>query len=85
METGMKDDIKEKHGYRKTKDIFAFDEGLVKCNPPYSQLSDLSWLLWRHLTCPQKAGDEDVFGSELEDIKIMLEDALALLGNAVFS
>lgn len=29
MDVGMKEDMKMKHGYMKTNDIFAFDEGLA--------------------------------------------------------
>ena len=30
MQTGMKDDIKCVHGFTKTKDVFTFDDGLVR-------------------------------------------------------
>ena len=32
MEAGMKEDIKKRHGYTKTKELFAFDDGL--CGTP---------------------------------------------------
>ena len=44
METGMKEDIRKKHGFNKTKDVFAFDEGLVENKPHTSLLLDQSWL-----------------------------------------
>lgn len=28
METEMKEEIRKSHGFRKTKDVFAFDDGL---------------------------------------------------------
>ena len=34
METGMKEDIKKKHGYYKTKESFSFDEGLAERQSP---------------------------------------------------
>ena len=34
METGMKEDIKKKHGYYKTKESFSFDEGLAERQAP---------------------------------------------------
>ena len=30
MEAGMKEDIRKKHGYNKTKDVFSFDDGLAE-------------------------------------------------------
>lgn len=30
MEAGMKDDIKKRHGYTKTKELFGFDDGLAE-------------------------------------------------------
>ena len=50
MEIGMKEDIKRKHGYMKSKELFAFDMVWPKNNHHYSQQCGLSWLLRRHLT-----------------------------------
>lgn len=30
MEAGMKEEIRKSHGFRKTKDVFAFDDGLAE-------------------------------------------------------
>ena len=71
METGVKEDIKKKHGYLKTKEIFSFDVGLAEYQAPL-------------LTAIDTDNEEDNSGPEPDDIKVMIEDALALLGNAVF-
>ena len=75
----MKEDIKKKHGYMKSKELFAFDDGyhhLTAVRPIVAALEALDMA---------SEGDEDVSRPEPEDlIKIMLENAVALLGNAVF-
>ena len=44
MEAGMKEDIKKKHGYNKTKDVFnSFDDGLAKSKQLSYLLPVLSW------------------------------------------
>ena len=81
METGMKEDIKKKHGYYKTKESFSFDEGLADRQAP---------ILMRPIVAALEAldfnpeEDDEESGPEPDDIKVMLEDALALLGNAIF-
>ena len=82
METGMKEDIRKKHGYNKTKEVFAFDEGLAEkqssflltARPILAALSALDQM---------EEGDEDGEAAPDPDvIKGMLEDALVFLGNA---
>lgn len=81
MEAGMKEDIRKQHGYNKTKDVFAFDEGLgerqgaflVTARPILAALSAL-----------ENLDDKDEETPDPDTIKGMLEDALVLLGNATF-
>ena len=35
MEAGMKEEIKKSHGFRKTKEVFAFDDGLAEQQGPF--------------------------------------------------
>ena len=75
METGMKEEIKKKHGYYKTKESFSFDEGLAE-----RQASILTAV--RPIVVALKVldfnpeEDEEDSGPEPDDIKVMLEDAL---------
>lgn len=66
METGMKDDIKKKHGYLKTKDLFAFDEGLAEKQAPLLTAVRPIMAALEALDMPTE-GDEDVSGPEPED------------------
>ena len=81
METGMKDDIRKKHGQSKTREVFSFDDGL-----PEKQAAFL--LTARPILAALTALDgtgEEVNEDEPFDpdvIRRMLEDALVLLGNA---
>ena len=77
MEAGMKEDIRKKHGYNKTKDVFSFDDGLAE--------KQATFLL---TACPILAALTalDGTGGEEEDdeapdpglVKGMLEDSLVL-------
>ena len=83
METGMKEDIKKKHGYYKTKESFSFDEGLAERQSPIlTAVRPIVAALEALDFNPEK--DEDSGPSEPDDMKVILEDALAVLGNAVF-
>lgn len=80
MEAGMKEEIQKSHGARRTKDVFAFDEGLAEQQGPFIQvarpiLSALSLL-------DSSPGDDGEDGPDPESIREMLEDALVMLGNA---
>lgn len=82
MEAGMKEDIKKRHGYTKTKELFAFDDGLaerqaafiVVARPILAALSALDSV----------GGEDDAEAVDPDEIKDLLEDALVLLGNANF-
>ena len=82
MEAGMKDDIKKRHGYTKTKELFAFDDGLaerqnafiVVARPILAALSALDAV----------GAEEEAEDVDPDSIKDLLEDALVLLGNANF-
>ena len=78
----MKEDIRKRHGYSKTKEVFTFDDGLAERQGAFLYtarpiLAALSML--------EEAGKEDEEDAPDPDtIKGMLEDALVLLGNATF-
>ena len=82
MEAGMKEDIKKRHEYTKTKEVFAFDDGLaerqaafiVVARPILAALSALDSV----------GGEDDAEAVDPDEIKDLLEDALVLLGNANF-
>lgn len=82
MEAGMKEDIRNRHGYSKTKDVFAFDDGLGERQGAFLYtarpiLAALAALEGADQEDEEKAPDPDM-------IKGMLEDALVFLGNATF-
>ena len=83
METGMKEDIKKKHGYYKTKESFFFDEGLAERQAPILTVVRPIVAALEALDFNPEEDEKDS-GPESDDIKVMLEDTLALLGNAVF-
>ena len=74
----MKEDIKKRHRYTKTKELFAFDDGLaerqaafiVVARPILAALSALNSV----------GGEDDAETVDPEEIKDLLEDALVLLG-----
>ena len=80
LEAGMKEEIKKSHGFRKTKEVFAFDDGLAEQQGPFIAvarpiLSALSLL--------DSPSDEEGEGEPDPDaIREILEDALVMLGNA---
>ena len=82
MEACMKQDIKRRHGYTKTKELFAFDYGLVElqsallvvARPLLAALTEFDDLHGR-----TQSESEDV---DLDAIKDLLEDTIVLLGNA---
>ena len=41
MEAGMKEDLRNRHGYQKTKEVLAFDEGLSEKQASYICVADL--------------------------------------------
>ena len=76
----MKEDIRKQHGFSKTKDVFAFDQGLAEKQATFL-------LTARPILAALSALDQVEEGDETEApdpdlIKGMLEDALVFLGNA---
>ena len=81
METGMKEDIRKKHGHSKTKEVFSFDDGLAEKQSAFLLAARP---IVAALTTLDGTG-EDIDEDEAPDpdvIRGMLEDALVLLGNA---
>ena len=83
MEAGMREDIKKKHGYAWSKDVLAFDDGLADRQAPFLTVARPIFAALESLEAVNTDGEEDLPGPEPEDINVMLEDAIALLGNAV--
>jgi hypothetical protein len=81
METGMKEDIRKKHVFNKTKDVFAFDEGLTEKQATFLLTARPILAALSALDQVEKEGDETE-APEPEVMKVMLEDALVFLGNA---
>lgn len=80
MEAGMKEEIRKSHGFRKTKDVFAFDDGLAEQQGPFITVARPILSALMLLDSPP---DEDGEGGPDPDvIREMLEDALVMLGNA---
>lgn len=81
METGMKEDIRKKHGFNKTKDVFAFDEGLVEKQATFLLTARP---ILAALSALDRVGEEEdeTEAPDPDVIKGMLEDALVFLGNA---
>ena len=78
----MKEGIKKRHGYTKTKELFSFHDGLserqctliIVARPILAALSALDGV----------GGDYESDSDDPDSIKDLLEDALVLLGNANF-
>jgi hypothetical protein len=81
METGMKEDIRKKHGYNKTKDVFAFDDGLAEKQATFLLTARPILAALSALDQVGEEGDETE-APDPDVIKGMLEDALVFLGNA---
>ena len=79
MKAGMKEEIRKVHGYQKTKDIFAFDEGRAEQQGPFITVASPTLSALMLLDSPP---DEDREGGPDPDvIQEMLEDALVMLDN----
>ena len=82
MEAGMKEELKKRHGYTKTKDLFTFDDDLAERQSAFFLVARP---LLAALTALDNSGGEDEDeGPDPYTIKDLLEDALVLLGNANF-
>ena len=78
----MKEELKKRHGYTKTKELFAFDDSLAERQ---SALLVVARPLSAALTALDNSGGEDEDeGPDPDAIKDLLEDALVFLGNAKF-
>ena len=86
MEAGMKEELKKRHGYTKTKELFTFDDGLPNHRAErQSAFLVVARPLLAALTALDSSGGEDEDeGPDPDAIKDLLEDALVLLGNANF-
>ena len=77
----MKEGIRKKHGFNKTNDVFAFDEGLVEKQATF--LLTVRPILAAFSALDRVGEEEDETKAPDPDvIKGMLEDALVFLGNA---
>ena len=80
MEAGMKEELKKRHSYNKTKELFTFDDDLAERQSAFSVQARP---LLAALTALDNSGgkDEDEGPAAIKDA---LEGALVLLGNANF-
>jgi len=80
MEAGMKEELKKRHGYTKTKELLAFDDGLAERQCAFLVVARP---LLAALTALDNSGEEDKDeGPDPDAIKDLLEDAP--VGNANF-
>lgn len=83
METGTKEYMRQKFGYQKTKELFAFDDGLAERQAPFLSVARPIAAALERLDAPDILDDEaSESGPDPDEIKSLLEDALVLLGNA---
>lgn len=79
MKAGMKEELRKCHGYSKTKESLAFDDGLVERQGPFLIVARP---ILAALEALDTSTEEDEGGVDPDTIKDLLEDALVLLGNA---
>ena len=82
MEAGMKEELKKRHGYTKTKELFTFDDGLAERQSVFLVIARPS--LAALMALDSSGGEDEDEGPGPDVIKDLLEDALVLLGNANF-
>lgn len=80
MEAGMKEELRKRHGYVKTKDTLAFDDGLAEKQATYISVARPILAALMALDTPPDGNDEG--GIDPDTVKDILEDALVMLGNA---
>ena len=73
LAAGMKEKLKKRHGYTKTKELFTFDDGLAERQSTFLAVAR-----------PLLAALTSLDSSGWRMRKKVLEDALVLLGNANF-
>ena len=79
METGMKEDIRKRHGFNKTKEVFAFDEGLAEKQATFLLTARPILAALSAVDQVEEEGDETE-APDPDVIKGMLKDALACNG-----
>ena len=72
IEDEMKEELKKRHGYTKTKDLFSFDDGLAERQSAFLVVAALTAL-------DNSEGEDDDEGPDPDAIKDLLEEALVLL------
>ena len=78
----MKEELKKRHGYTKTKELFTFDDGLAERHSVFLVMARPS--LAALMALDSSGGEDEDEGPDPDAIKDLLEDALVLLGNANF-
>ena len=76
LEAGMKEALRNRHGYVKTKDVLAFDESLADQQTPLLMVTRPLLAALMALNSPDDEGPDP------DSIKDYLEDALVMLRNA---
>ena len=83
METGTKEQMRQKFGHPKTQEILAFDEGLAERQAPFLTVARPIATALAKLDANDVLDEEgNESGPDPDEIKSLLEDALVLLGNA---
>ena len=78
----MKEELKKRHGYTKTKDLFTIDNGLAERQSAFLVVARP--LLAALMVLDNSGGEDEDEGPDPDTIKDLLKDALVLLGNANF-
>ena len=78
----MKEEVKKKHDYTKTRELFTFDYGLAERQSAFLVVA--CPLLADLMALDNSGGEDEHEGPDPDDIKDPLEDALVLLRNANF-
>lgn len=78
----MKEELKKRHVYTKTKELFTFDDGLAEHQSAFLVVARPLLAVLTALDC--SGGEDEDEGPDPDAIKDLLEDALVLLGNANF-
>lgn len=82
MEAGMKEELRKRHGFSKTKETLAFDDGLAEKQTAFIHVARPLLAALTALDHPIGEDEEEEEGLDPDSIRAMLEDALVMLGNA---
>jgi len=82
MEAGMKKELKKRHGYTKTMEILAFDDGMAERQSAFLVMARS--LLAALTALDNSVKEDEDEGPDPDAITDLLEDALVLLENANF-